>query len=221
MTVADIFKNLLLFIVVVIITSVLGWSLWSLPQPTGLTLTVQANLASSGVSNPVTAVLLNFRGYDTLLEIAVLLLALLAVWTFAGNAGEKDKTQVSVGEAQKALTGFLVPLLITVAAYLLWTGSSEPGGAFQAGALLGGAAVLLELSGVRYHPHGIGLRLLLSMGLLVFITVGLAMLFNRQFLQYPVGWAGVLILAIESTAMCSIGATLALLFFGRVPSGQR
>ncbi len=36
-------------------------------------------MAASGVEHPVTAVLLNFRGYDTLLEIAVLLLALLVM----------------------------------------------------------------------------------------------------------------------------------------------
>jgi len=35
---------------------------------------VAANMTASGVEHPVTAVLLNFRGYDTLLEIAVLLL---------------------------------------------------------------------------------------------------------------------------------------------------
>ena len=36
-----------------------------------------ANVPTSGVSNPVTSVLLNFRAYDTLMELAVLLVALL------------------------------------------------------------------------------------------------------------------------------------------------
>jgi hypothetical protein len=40
---------------------------------------VLARIGESGVSNPVTAVLLNFRGYDTLLELAVLLAALLGI----------------------------------------------------------------------------------------------------------------------------------------------
>src|SRR5690242_11443125 len=40
---------------------------------------VTAKMKQSGVEHPVTAVLLNFRGYDTLLEVAVLLLALLGV----------------------------------------------------------------------------------------------------------------------------------------------
>ena len=46
---------------------------------------VAAHLAESGVSHPVTAVLLNYRGYDTLLEIAVLLLALLVILSVLGD----------------------------------------------------------------------------------------------------------------------------------------
>ncbi|MDZ4180179.1 MAG: hydrogen gas-evolving membrane-bound hydrogenase subunit E [Coriobacteriia bacterium] len=45
----------------------------------GLAPLIDANLADSGVSNAVTAVLLNFRGYDTLLEIVVLVLATIGV----------------------------------------------------------------------------------------------------------------------------------------------
>ena len=54
------------------------------PDAVGLSAQVAANLETSGVSNPVTAVLLNFRGYDTLLEMVVLLLALLGVWSLGG-----------------------------------------------------------------------------------------------------------------------------------------
>jgi multisubunit Na+/H+ antiporter MnhB subunit len=41
---------------------------------------VVAQLPNTGVQHPVTAVLLNYRGYDTLLEMVVLLLALLGAW---------------------------------------------------------------------------------------------------------------------------------------------
>ncbi|PJF45885.1 MAG: sodium:proton antiporter, partial [Candidatus Thermofonsia Clade 3 bacterium] len=44
------------------------------------------SLPRSGVLNPVTAVLLNYRGYDTLLEVAVLLLAIVGVWAIAPRA---------------------------------------------------------------------------------------------------------------------------------------
>ncbi|HSB22087.1 MAG TPA: hydrogenase subunit MbhD domain-containing protein, partial [Burkholderiaceae bacterium] len=46
----------------------------------GLTGAALEQLGRSGVSNPVTATLLNYRAYDTLLEIGVLLLAVLGVW---------------------------------------------------------------------------------------------------------------------------------------------
>lgn len=45
----------------------------------GMAPVIDANVAASGVKNAVTAVLLNFRGYDTLLEIAVLMLATIGV----------------------------------------------------------------------------------------------------------------------------------------------
>ena len=60
----------------------LGYTVLSLPdQSQGLQGAVAGQLEKSGVSNPVTAVLLNFRGYDTLLEMVVLTLALLGVWS--------------------------------------------------------------------------------------------------------------------------------------------
>lgn len=44
-------------------------ALMQLPPPAvQLPTLVEKNLAQSGVEHPVTAVLLNFRGYDTLLE---------------------------------------------------------------------------------------------------------------------------------------------------------
>ena len=67
---------------VLALTSVLGWTVWTLPPFSDrMQRLVASNMAISGVENPVTAVLLNFRGYDTLLEIGVLLLAALGVFS--------------------------------------------------------------------------------------------------------------------------------------------
>ena len=60
------------------LSGILGWALLAGFASSARDTTAQAvaaNLATSGVSNPVTAVLLNFRAYDTLLELAVLLTA--------------------------------------------------------------------------------------------------------------------------------------------------
>ncbi len=59
----------------------LGYAVSTLPPSPGLEALVAEHLDASGTRNPVTAVLLNFRGYDTLLELGVLLLALLGVWS--------------------------------------------------------------------------------------------------------------------------------------------
>ena len=62
---------------------ILSWALLlaiSSETSESLAQSVSTNLANSGVSNPVTAVLLNFRAYDTLLELAVLLTAVLGIF---------------------------------------------------------------------------------------------------------------------------------------------
>jgi uncharacterized MnhB-related membrane protein len=52
------------------------------PAPT-LAPQVAANMAATGLGNPVTAVLMAYRAIDTLLETVVLLLALLGTWSLA------------------------------------------------------------------------------------------------------------------------------------------
>ena len=145
--------NLLATVGMVPVAAVIGWAVLSLPrEPTGLTAEVAGQLHRSGVTNPVTAVLLNFRGYDTLLEIGVLLVALFGVLFL----GQLPRTAALGGPprsgGQDVLRAFAVlvtPVGIVLAAYLLWVGAYAPGGAFQAGAVLAGVGVLLLLTGAR------------------------------------------------------------------------
>jgi multisubunit Na+/H+ antiporter MnhB subunit len=179
---------------------------------------VADNLDASGVSNPVTAVLLNFRAYDTLLELAVLLAAMLGIAALA----PARPAYIAPGTLFVGLVDWLVPALIVTGAYLLWTGAHAPGGAFQAGALLAAAGVLLRLAGFGQAglPVGIALRITTVVGVGVFTTVGLiVMLLGGSFLEYPPTWAGILILLIETTAMFSIAAVLLIAFLGGRPEG--
>ena len=196
----------------------LAYAVLSLPdQAAGLSERVAANLETSGVQNPVTAVLLNFRGYDTLLELAVLLVALLGVWSFGTAAVHR---RVDPEPVLSMLVGWLVPMMILMAGYLLWVGANAPGGAFQAGSVLTAAVILLLLSSKRLPVRlpGWPLRLVLIIGLVAFVTVGAARLSAGDlFLQYPPSLAGALILFIEAAATLSIGVTLAALFLGGRP----
>jgi multisubunit Na+/H+ antiporter MnhB subunit len=195
---------------------IVAWALvraFAQPDPARLADDVAAALDASGVINPVTAILLNFRAYDTLLELAVLLAALLGILAL----GPERAAYPGAGPALAGLTHGLVPLLLLVSGYLLWVGAHAPGGAFQAGAMLAGAAVMLRLSGRPRAglPEGATLRLVAVAGVGVFMAVGLAlMLAGRPFLGYPPGWAGTLILLIETAATLAIAATLALAFIG-------
>jgi len=107
-----------------------------------------------------------------------------------------------------------------VAAYLVWQGSHLAGGAFQGGAILGAAGVLLlvsEIPWLRAVPVFV-LRIGLVLGPLAFVGTALCCLFfTGDLLAYPGGTAGWLILFIEAACALSIGLTLALLFGGGRP----
>ena len=201
------------------VAALLAWALVQAfdraPQDT-LAQAVSENLATSGVSNPVTAVLLNFRAYDTLLELAVLLTAVLGIFALGpARAGYR-----TAGPVFNGLTRWLVPILILVSGYLLWVGAHAPGGAFQAGATLAAAGVVLRLAGQRTVglPQGRTLHLVIAAGVGMFLFVGLSLLAaGRPFLGYPPAWAGGLILLIETAAMLAIAATLVLAFLGGQP----
>jgi len=187
-------------------------------QP-GVPAQIDASLAQSGVEHPVTAVLLNFRAWDTLLELAVLLLALL-------GARQLGKLQPQLSEPWPLLRAWgrtLAPLLVLAGGYVLWRGAASPGGAFQAGALLASGIVLLRLAGAlpalywSFWP----LRLLVLIGLLLFVGVAAACAwFGDGWLHYPVGWTKPLIIFIEAAATLSIAASLSLLVIGDDPEPQ-
>jgi multisubunit Na+/H+ antiporter MnhB subunit len=192
-----------------------------LPAPTiDIPAQVQRELPNSGASNPVTAVLLNFRNYDTLLEVGVLLLSVIGVWSLRLNPTPVRRPWAD-DRVLHALVRLLAPVMIVVSGYLLWAGSSRPSGAFQAGAVLAAIGELLLLAAV-FHiviRRGWPIRLALAAGFGVFIAVAVAMLAaGGTLLEYPSGSATFLILLVETMLTISIGWTLALLLWGAEPT---
>jgi len=183
---------------------------------------VTANLAASGVAHPVTAVLLNFRAYDTLLEIAVLLLALIVILASGLEAASSQPR--AVDPALQILARLGTPLMIVVAVYLLWASAFRPGGAFQAGAVLAAAGVLLHLCGLlpSWQAPALKLRLGLTAGLLIFIAIAAGLPAQGALLQYRAAQAGMLILLIETGLTVTLGLILAglFLFLSRDPENR-
>ncbi|QZA77219.1 DUF4040 domain-containing protein [Deefgea tanakiae] len=204
------------------VTAGLVYVVLTLPE-TGPTLVPQVaeNMGTTGLGNPVTAVLLAFRSTDTLLEAIVLVLALIAVWSltpdqyWGGRPG-----QISHNNPNSMLTylaRLLPPIGIVVAVYILWVGADLPGGKFQAGTLLAAMGLLLVMAGLMDLPaiSRRSLRISLILGTVVFLAIGFAGIpLAGTFLAYPDGFAKPLIIAIEFASMISIAVTLALLVIG-------
>src|SRR6516162_2531462 len=149
------------------------------PAPT-LAPQAAANLAATGLGNPVTAVLMAYRAIDTLLEVVVLLLALAGTWSLApdrlwgGLPGRRypvDRDGVLTFVAQ-----LLAPVGILVGLYIFWIGSVAPGGEFQGATILAAMWILVTMAGLVDAPpvSRRWLRLLLIAGPAVFFAIGLA-----------------------------------------------
>ena len=98
-------KRLAVSLGAALFAALLGAALLELGSPAAtLAPLVAGTLAQSGVTHPVTAVLLNFRGYDTLLEIAVLLIALIGLTAVAHRGEAPAATAAAVTAARADLT---------------------------------------------------------------------------------------------------------------------
>ncbi len=188
-------------------------------HPVDLAVEVAEKMDQSGVSSPVTAVLLNFRGYDTLLEVMVLFLAITGVWSLTRAPFPPkvpDRSPVQMGAVR-----LLAPLMCLIGAYLVWQGSYLAGGAFQGGAVFAAVGVLLlvsDLAWLRLVPS-LPLRLGYSLGPLVFLGIALSCIFTEgRLLDYPEKATHTFLLVIECACAVSIGLILAGLFAGGRPA---
>ena len=182
---------------------------------------VAENLASTGVGNPITGVLMAFRSFDTLLEKVVLVLAVVGVWSltpdrFWGGAPGAPRASSPNG-ALTFLAQVLAPLGVVVGIHIVWVGAYEPGGAFQGGAILAAMWMIAMIARLTEAPpmSALWLRLALIAGPAVFIAIGVAgFVMVGDFLAYPVGFAKPLILVIEAFMTLTIAATLPMLVAG-------
>jgi multisubunit Na+/H+ antiporter MnhB subunit len=189
--------------------------------PVSLAPVAMAHLGDSGLGNPVAGVLFVYRSFDTLLEKAVLLLALIGVWSLAPDRLWGGIPGLRVFTQQNSILVFLAqtlpPIGILVGIYMFWVGAMEPGGAFQGGTVLAAMWILVMIAGLRDVPpiSSQTMRLTMVTGPVVFLAIGIAgLFFAGSFLAYPAGFAKPLIVVIEATLTLSIGVTLGLLAAG-------
>ena len=198
----------------------LAWGFLMLPPPEGLHAPVARNLAATQLQNPVTAVLLNFRAWDTLLETIVLLAALVGVWSLAPDAawgGRPGLTpQTRPGGVLASFGRLLPPVGLLVGVWLVWAGADQPGGAFQGATVLAAVWLLAAMAGLTDAPRvaSLGLRAALIAGPAVFLALALAGLSAAGFLIVPSGAAKVVTVTVEAVLTLSLTAMLGLLVLG-------
>ncbi len=202
----------------------LGVALGSLSWPReGLAQQVHVQAEQLEVQQPVTAVLLIFRAYDTWLELAVLLAAVLAVFVLLRGGGLSERIGTTAAPLLAAFSRLLLPLIFLVAAYILWLGTQDPGGAFQAGVLAAAGLSLLYLSniGVFGQLRGLRLHFVMVLGFLMpmLLTI-LSLLRNAPLFSYPTALLAWMFF-LECLIAVSISVMLIVLFVGSEPAAYR
>ena len=190
------------------------------PAPT-LAPQVAANLAATGVGNPITAVLMAFRAMDTMLEAIVVLLALVGVWSLAPDRAWGGRQGPRYNADPDGILAFIArvlpPIGIVVGIYIFWIGADHPGGKFQGATVVAAMWLLAMLAGLTDAPpiRRRWVRALLVAGPLAFVAVGIVGVYAAgTFLGYPPDAAKALILVIEFALMPSLAFTLGLVMAG-------
>jgi len=133
----------------------------------------------TGAVNIVTAVVVNYRGFDTLGEVTVLFTAAVGVGAVLQLFGGKSKYIKRRPASLILRTGcrFLFPLILLVGAYIFIHGHLTPGGGFQGGAVVASAYLLFYLGCRERRISEEATQAVESLSGLVFLVVGVLGLF--------------------------------------------
>ncbi|HDR88554.1 MAG TPA: cation:proton antiporter [Bacteroidetes bacterium] len=161
---------------------------------------IREGVKETGATNIVTAVVVSYRGFDTLGEVTVLFTAAMGLGAVIGLVRRKKTHPVIEPASLIVYTGcrFLFPVILLVGTYIVIHGHLTPGGGFQGGAVVASAFLLMYLGcrGKRIRENlSRGLE---SLGGLLFILLGVTgLLIGGDFLFnfLPLGEAGTLISA--------------------------
>lgn len=134
--------------------------------------------ADLGAANIVTAIVVTYRGLDTLGEVTVLFLAATIVGlVLARDSHAERRPRAPVGELLTTGTRFLVPLILLLGAYVFVNGHLTPGGGFQGGAIVASGVLLMLLADpLRHFAHQM-ISVIESVAGLAYVGIGLAGLF--------------------------------------------
>lgn len=129
-----------------------------------------------GAANIVAAIIVTYRGLDTLGEVTVLFLAATVVGlvlALGGNAGKTGRDLAPVGELLTTGSRYLAPLILLLGVYVMVNGHLTPGGGFQGGAIIASGTLLLLLADpLKHFSHGL-IAVIESVSGVFYVLIGL------------------------------------------------
>lgn len=103
--------------------------------------------AELGAPNVVSGILITFRGFDTLGEVAVLFMVAAGVGlVLSGGPEVAAPARETASELVQSGADVLLPLIFIFAAYIIMNGHLSAGGGFQGGAVVASGVMLLLLA---------------------------------------------------------------------------
>ncbi|TKB45462.1 DUF4040 domain-containing protein [Thalassotalea mangrovi] len=188
-----------------------------------------------GLPNMVTSVLASYRAFDTLGETAVVFAAAIGVLSLLGLPKQSQATIESGLKSHlvlRVVAKLIIPLILVFALYVQFHGDYGPGGGFQAGVIAAAAIILYALVfGLPLATQVIQpklLKILASMGVLIYAATGVAgLFFGGNFLDYnvlasdPVAGQHIGIIVIEFGIGVTVFAAILSIFYGFASQAER
>jgi multicomponent Na+:H+ antiporter subunit B len=134
--------------------------------------------------NVITGILLAYRGFDTLGEVAVLFMVAAGVGlVLGGGAPAREETETAAAKAEEPTQSselvqngarILLPLISIFAAYIIMNGHISAGGGFQGGAVIASGVLLMLLARPQSRINLGFLSATESLAGVLFVLVGVA-----------------------------------------------
>jgi multicomponent Na+:H+ antiporter subunit B len=106
--------------------------------------------------NAVTAVVVTYRGLDTLGEVTVLFLATAGIGLFLKRRDNNVQKRRKATEVLNTASALLLPLMIMFGVYIFLHGHLTPGGGFQGGVVIASAFLLMIMADTSFgFSHGL------------------------------------------------------------------
>lgn len=179
-----------------------------------------------GAPNVVTGILITYRGFDTLGEVAVLFMVAASIGillkTAEGDPAKSETAEVRRPASEIVTTGaaVLLPFILVFGAYVIVNGHLSAGGGFQGGAIVASGVMLLVIARPSATLNVALLSVIESMAGVVYVLLGvLGLILAGGFLDprfMPLGDFGAFISAgaiplISALLGLKVGAELSVI----------